>query len=65
MSISVNRWYSAREAAPYLEVVEDTVKRWCRHNKFTPAAIKRGAKQAWHVKGAAVIKKRRELGLTA
>lgn len=62
--ISPNTWYSARDAAPHLEVVEQTVKNWCRQKKFDPKPIKRGAKKAWHVKGAAIIKKRAELGLS-
>lgn len=55
------RWYSAREAAAYLEVTELTVTRYCRDGILKGKKI--GPKGRWHVPGSEIARLRRHWGL--
>lgn len=59
--IESNRWYSAREAAPFLGIQEATLK-----NKLREKTIKgeqKGPKNVWHVKGSEIKRMRKEWNL--
>jgi hypothetical protein len=62
--IDPNKWYTAAEAAPFLDVKEQTVTRYCREGMFgSRRARKIGSKRKWHVQGSAIMRKRVEWGL--
>lgn len=60
-SLDPGAWYSAREAAPWLEVTEQTVTDYCRDDRIKGKKI--GPKRRWHVLGSEIIRKRKEWGL--
>lgn len=53
--------YTAREAAPLLEVTAETVKQYCREGFLKGKQV--GRKKQWKIKGAEIIRVRGELGL--
>ena len=55
------RWYSAREAAPYLEIREDTLKKKLRSGEIV--GLQKGSKRIWHVKGSEIRKVRKSWNL--
>ncbi len=59
--IDPNRWYTAREAAPFLDATEVTVKEHCRKKMIR--GKQRGTMKAWHVQGREIIRRRKELSL--
>jgi len=61
--IDANQWFAARQAATLLEVTELTVCKYCRAGEFGDDARKLGPRQSWHVRGAGIIRKRKEWGL--
>lgn len=52
--INPDRWYTARQAAPYLDIAEVTVKEHCRRG--TIRGKRRGSLKAWYVKGREIIR---------
>ena len=59
--IDPRRWYTAREAAPLLDVTEVTVKEHCR--KGTIKGKQRGTLKAWHVRGTELTRLRKKWNL--
>lgn len=59
--IDPDRWYTAREAAPFLGVTELTVKEYCR--KEIIKGKQRGARKTWHVQGREIIRRQKALNL--
>lgn len=55
------RWYSAKDAAPFLGVSSETVKRYCKEKKFHGKRV--GPKKEWFVKGSEILQKQREWAL--
>ncbi|MGB7210527.1 MAG: hypothetical protein WBD27_17870 [Pyrinomonadaceae bacterium] len=55
--VEPSRWYSASEAAPFLDIREATLKNKLRSGDID--GIQRGAKRVWHVKGTEIIKMRK------
>ena len=53
-TIDLGRWYSAREAAPFLDIREDTLKKKLRSGEID--GVQKGSKKVWHVKGAEIRK---------
>ena len=52
--IKQDHWYDAREAAGFLHVTPETVKKYCREKVLR--AERRGPKQEWFVLGAAILR---------
>ena len=63
--VDPQKWYSAAEAALLLEVTETTVTRQCRQGQPLKKVRKIGPKRRWHVLGAEIIRRRKELALDA
>ena len=61
MKIDSDKWYTSREAAPHLGVIEETVKKYSRDG--TLPGKQAGPKKRWHIRGSAILKKRKEWGL--
>jgi hypothetical protein len=59
--IEPGRWYSAREAAPFLEIREDTLKNKLRSGEIT--GVQKGPKRMWYVKGTEIKRVRRAWNL--
>jgi predicted site-specific integrase-resolvase len=59
-TIDSGRLYTAREAADLLEVIEDTVKRYCRNGDLKCRQI--GPRKKWHVLGREISRVRKEWG---
>ena len=55
------KWYSAREAAPFLEIREATLKNKLRSGEIE--GVQRGSKRIWFVKGSEVMKVRKAWNL--
>jgi hypothetical protein len=62
--IEPNRWYTAREVERFLNVKEQTITRYCRTGELNPAE-KRGPRQQWYIKGAAIIRLRNRWKLSS
>jgi hypothetical protein len=60
MKIDPKKLYSAREAADFLKVNEETVKNYCRSKQLIGKQI--GPKKKWYVSGAAILKREKEWG---
>jgi hypothetical protein len=60
MKIDPDFDYSAAEAAELLQVTADTVKEYCRTGQLVGKRL--GPKKRWHIRGSALIKKRKEWG---
>lgn len=59
--IDPSRWYTAREAAPFLNVMEDTVKQYCRDGDVRRGkAIQEGRRKVWKILGEEIIRLRSE-----
>jgi len=58
MKIDPKKSYSAKEAADFLEVSEDTVKDYCRRKKLPGKQV--GPKKRWHVLGTSILKQRKD-----
>lgn len=59
--IDEKKWYSASEAAPFLDIKEATLKNKLRAGDI--AGTQRGAKKVWHVQGMEIIKVRKDWNL--
>jgi hypothetical protein len=55
------KWYSAKEAAPFLRVNPETVKKYCKNGDFRGKRV--GPKNEWFVKGTQILRKQREWAL--
>jgi hypothetical protein len=59
-------WYTPAEAAKFLGVGVDTIKRYCRQkfSRETPVKAKRvGPKKTWAIQGSAIIARLKEWNL--
>lgn len=54
LGIDSAQWYTAREAATFLDVTADTVKSYLRDGKLKGEQA--GPKRQWRVRGAEVIR---------
>jgi len=61
VNIDPKKMYSAREAADFLKVNEETVKIYCRRKQLTAKQL--GPRKKWYVKGAMILKQRAEWGV--
>jgi Helix-turn-helix domain len=56
--VNPKKWYTPKEAAPFLRVGAESVKKHCRDKKLRGKQV--GAKKEWMIPGTAIIKKRKE-----
>jgi predicted transcriptional regulator len=61
MNIESQKMYTARDAADFLGVSEETVKNYLRGKRLVGKQI--GPKKRWYVKGSAILKLRTEWGV--
>jgi hypothetical protein len=60
-SVEPNRWYSAADAAPFLDIQAATLKNKLRSGDII--GVQRGSKRIWHLKGTEIIKVRKAWNL--
>jgi predicted site-specific integrase-resolvase len=52
--ISPSTWYTARTASAFLDVTEETVKKYFKNG--TLKGEQKGPKRQWHVRGSEIIR---------
>lgn len=61
-NISLDQWYTAKEAEGLLGVSRDTIKRYLRKGKVDGKQI--GPHQEWHIQGQSIQRVRENWGLS-
>jgi helix-turn-helix protein len=56
--LNSKKWYTPAQAAPFLKITPETVKKHCRGGALKGKRV--GAKKQWMIPGTELAKKRRE-----